>query len=196
MGTKKKKQSVVLLLLLLAVILMTIGFAAYTSTLNINGNVTVKGSPWKVLYNNAYATDGVNTTANTSATTTVTSEAIDTNDTNFAFTVTLSKPGDIYEAEVALHNYGTMTAYLNQVNLGTLTTAQQKYLQYTITYGGTTYSASNQAIDSVSLAAGAEQVATIKVQYLQPADANDLPATDTTVTITGSFVFNDTDANS
>ena len=192
MGTKKKKQSVVLLLLLLAVILMTIGFATYTSTLNIHGNVTVTGSPWKVLYNNAYGTNGVSTTTNSVA---ATSQSIDSTSTDFAFTVTLDKPGDFYEAQVAIHNYGTMQAFLNQVNLSSLTTAQAKYLSYTITYGGVTYDTSNQAIDNVTLAAGAEQVATIRVEYLQPANANDLPDTTTTITVTGSFVFNETDTN-
>jgi len=195
MENKKKKERGVLLLLIVAVLLMTIGFAAYTQTLNINGTVTVKGSPWNVHYVANDITPSTNSVTASSAT-------IDK--TDFAFTVTLEKPGDFYEATINVINEGSMDAILKKVTMGltakdkdnaTVTSTDlAKYFTYTITYNnGTTYTETTDNISGTTLAANAEHNAThpvkVKVTYVQPEEAADLPSKDVTVTVTGNLDY-------
>ena len=187
MEKKKKKELGIVLLLLVAVVVMTVGFANYSQRLNITGNVTVKGSPWDVRYvaNDITETTGTNAVSATNA-------SVD--NTDFSFTVTLNKPGDFYEATIKAHNYGTIGAQLTNVSMSALTAAQNNYLEYTVTVGGATYTATtsalSQAVDpAVALAVGADHPVKIKVLYKQPATADLLPSTDQTITVTGSLNY-------
>ncbi len=197
MENKKKKERGVLLLLIVAVLLMTIGFAYYTQNLTINGTVTVKGSPWKVHYVANSITESTGSTSATSA-------QINTNDTNFAFTVTLEKPGDFYEATINVINEGSMDALLKKVTMGLSavdsdsatvnTTDLANYFNYTITYNnGTPYTQTTDNISGITLAANAAHNAThpvkIRVEYIQPANAAQLPSKDVTVTVTGQLDY-------
>lgn len=178
-----KKTKGVMLFLVIAVILMTVGFAAYSSTLNITGNVTVKGNPWNVHYIANQITETTGTNA-------VTASAKSVTNTDFTFTVTLNKPGDFYEATITVQNEGTILAYLNSVTMSTLTAAQQNYLSYSITYNnGTPYTATTTGITGISLAAGGTHPVKVRVEYLEPANQSQLPTEDVTVTVTGSLNY-------
>ena len=181
MDKKKRKEMGILLFLVLAVVLMTVGFATYTKTLTITGSVTVKGSPWNV----HYIADQISTTSGS-----VTATAATVSATDFSFTVTLEKPGDFYEATITVQNEGTIDAVLKTLTMSTLTAAQQNYLSYTVTYNNTTpaYTATASNL-SVSLPASGTHPVKVRVEYLQPADASNLPASDTTVTVTGSLYY-------
>ncbi len=185
MGNKKKKERGVLLLLVVAVLIMTVGFALYATTLNINGTVNVKGSPWNVHYDTSFGTNGVSPTTGS---VTATSAVINTNDTNFAFTVTLEKPGDFYEATVKAYNEGTVDAILKSITLGGVTADQQKYLSYTVTYGEDTYTSTTTGLTD-TLAAGAKKDVKVRVEYLKSAAQTDLPTEDVTVNVTGKLLY-------
>lgn len=174
-----KKTKGVMLLLVIAVILMTVGFAAYAQRLTINGNVTVKGKPWDVRYDTTTAV--VERGNGTSTSNTLTN-------TDFTFAVTLNKPGDYYEADFNVKNFGSMTAYLKAITLGSIS-AHSNYLQYSVKYGETTYTTSNGSISGLSLAAGDSETVTVRVEYLAPASADNLPSGDVSVTITGSLDY-------
>ena len=185
MGNKKKKERGVLLLLVVAVLIMTVGFALYATTLNINGTVNVKGSPWNVHYDTSFGTNGVSPTTGS---VTATSAVINTNDTNFAFTVTLEKPGDFYEATLKAYNEGSMPAILKSITLGGVSAAQQAYLSYTVTYDGTPYTATATGLTD-TLAVGAKKDVKVRVEYLTPSNQADLPSTDVTVNVTGALLY-------
>ena len=188
MANRKKKEIGILVLLIVAVLVMTVGFALYTQTLTINGNLTVKGSPWNVHYelNNIVTTSGSVTPSPTPSLT----------NTDFSFTVTLEKPGDFYEATIQAYNEGTMDAYLKSVTMGGPTAAQQEYLSYTITYNnGTPYTGTTTGITGITLAAGAKHPVKVRVEYLEPANSSLLPASDQTITVTGSLYY-ESEANS
>ena len=185
MGNKKKKERGVLLLLVVAVLIMTVGFALYSTTLNINGSVTVKGSPWNVHYDSTYGTSGITTTTGS---VTATSAVVNTNDTNFAFTVTLAKPGDFYEATLQVKNEGSMPAILKTVTMSGVPAANQAYLAYTVTYGINSYTSTTTGLSNTLAASGTELVK-VRVEYLTPANQSDLPTTDVTVNVTGSLLF-------
>ncbi len=189
MEKKKRKEIGILLFLVLAIVLMTIGFAAYTQTLNITGTVKVKGSPWDVHFipNDITRTSGSVTPDSTTGESPTVLETV--TNTDFTFTVTLQKPGDFYEATITAKNYGTVAAQLKSITMSSLTSDQQKYLSYSITYNnGTTYTATTNNL-AIAMAAGAEHPVKVRVQYLQPANASDLPSSDVTVTVTGSLNY-------
>lgn len=176
-----KKTKGVMLLLVIAVILMTVGFAAYAQRLNINGNVTVKGKPWNVHFESGTVTPTTGGKA-------VTAKSATVSETDFAFTVTLEKPGDFYEATVNVINEGSMNAYLKKITMSDIST-HSKYLLYTVTYNnGTTYSATSN-VSGVTLAADATHPVKVRVEYLEPASSTDLPSGDVTVTVTGNLDY-------
>ena len=98
------------------------------------------------------------------------------------------KPGDFYETTISAKNYGTFNATMKAITMSTLTAAQQKYLTYTVTYDGTTYSASQSGLSS-ALATNAAKDVKIRLEYLQPTDSADLPQTDVDVTISGRLDY-------
>ena len=182
MEKKKKKEIGIVLLLLVAVVIMTVGFANYTQQLNITGNVTVKGSPWDVRYKTG-------TGEYTETTNSVAATAHTVGNTDFSFTVTLSKPGDFYETTIVAKNFGTVPAQLKKITMSSLDTDQAKYLTYTIQYNnGTTYSTTTDNL-AVELAAGAEHPVKIRVEYKSTAAQGDLPTTDQTITVTGQLDY-------
>ena len=184
MSNKKSKKGLVIFLVLLAVVLMTIGFAAYSGSLTINGQANVTASSWDVHYNpdkGAKPTGNSNVTANP--------QKLNTENTDFQFTVTLAKPGDVYEVEIYPHNYGTFDANLKSITMSGLSDAQKKYLSYTIDYGGTQYTGSQTGITGKTLAAGGEDTVTVRLEYLLPENATDLPKTNQEITITGSLGY-------
>lgn len=179
MKKQNKKERGIIALLLVCAVFMTVGFANYVATLNIEGDVTVKTNKWEIAYDTATYVETENS-AKASA------KTIDA--TKFDFTVELTKPGDFYEATVNVKNGGTFDAELNKITMSTLDAAQQKYLTYTVTYGGTTYSATTEGL-KVALAAGASTPVKVRVEYVAPANSAELPQTDTTVTVTGQLDY-------
>jgi len=179
MKNTKKKEIAIVLLLIVAVILMTVGFALYTQTLNINGTVTVKGSPWNVHFIENQITESTGSVKATNAS---------VSKTDYAFTVTLEKPGDFYEATVTVKNEGTIGAVLKTLTMSSLTAEQAKYLTYTVKYNGTSYSATDSTLSTALAAAGTAPVV-VRVEYKADAEQTDLPTTDQTVTVTGSLYY-------
>lgn len=182
MKNKSKAELSLIVILILIIGIMTVGFAAYSSVLNIgsSNNVTVKPASWNVHFDTESYAEGTNSVE--AATHSVT-------DTAYSFTVTLEKPGDFYEATVVVENEGLLDAKLIALTMSELSTAQQNYLKYTVTYGGTEYtaSASNLAID-LAKTTGTANVK-VRLDYIAPDDPTLLPQTEQTVTITGSLSY-------
>lgn len=176
---KEKKEKKMVLLLLIGVIFMTVGFAAYSGILNIEGTVNVKSNKWSI----GYIAD---TYKETSGSVSATAKNITASE--YDFTTSLSKPGDFYEATLDIKNEGTFSAKITEITKSTLTETQQKYLEYTVTYDGTEYNETTSGL-SLELAAGATKTLKIRVDYVQPENSADLPSTDTTVTVTGSLKY-------
>lgn len=160
---------------------MTVGFAAYSQTLNITGNVTVSKSSWDVHY-------VTGTGEYTESDNSVAASAHTVGDTDFSFTATLAKPGDFYEATITAKNFGTIGAKLKKVTMSTLTTEQAKYLSYTVKVNGTTYTETTDNL-SVALDANATHSVVVRVEYSQPQNASDLPQEDQTITVTGNLDY-------
>ena len=124
--SKKKlsfKNSAVLLLL----IGVGIGYAVISTTLNITGKTTIGKSSWDVHFENLVTTTG--------SVTPTQAAVIDSGKTNITYEIPLELPGDFYEFTVDVKNGGTIPAKVSaNPTLGGITSAEDVYLNYTVTY--------------------------------------------------------------
>ena len=182
MKNKKNSQMIIIAVLSFAILFMTVGFAVYATTLNINGTATVGGNKWSVHY--------VDTTYAESAGSKVASSKTIA-DTAVTYSVTLDKPGDFYEFTINVINDGSFNAKLDDITMTALTAAQQKYLTYTLTYDGTAYTASQTGINNqLPYASGSNtKVVKVRVEYIQPETSSDLPENSVDVTLTAALDY-------
>ena len=205
MRKEGRVQNFVIALFGIAIVAMSIGFAAYATTLTIGGTeggaAATQGTFKKAKWSVHYAANSDATTAN--STVTPTTLDIDTDNTNVYFTATFNKPGDVLEFTVDIVNDGTYNALLNSVTMSTLTAAQDAYIDYVITYDGNTFTADQTAAKTITSASTLNapvapatettKTATVRVTYVQPQNESDLPTTgDVTVNFSAAFNFVET----
>lgn len=173
-------STVIIFLLVAAVIIMSVGYANFSSKLEINGTAKVGASSWKVeILKDTYA----------ESTGSATVSSKDFTETTMTYEVSLTEPGDFYEFTVNVKNSGTFDASLTGITMTALSEAEAKYLTYEVYYNGTKYTASNANIENVVLNSGDTVPVKVIVKYVQPAAAADLPATEQSITLDASFSF-------
>ena len=180
MKKQKNAQIIILSLLLAVVIFTTVGFAAYTQNLNIGGTVAVEKSKWSIHFDKSSYQLGAGSQA-------VTTDMA--SDTSIKFTSTLSKPGDYCTFSIQAVNDGTFDAVLNQLEMSSLSAEQSKYLTYTVSYGGTNFTNTNNALD-IALNKGVSSNVVVRVEYVAPTDPANLPSSDATVSLSLKLVYN------
>ena len=120
MEKERGAKIIAIVALLIAVVGLTVGYAAYSSTLTINGTANVDPASWKV--NFGYKTgDSLTGTIKGHATETTAPTLADT--TISGFDVTLTAPGDSVTYNFLIKNSGTLNAKLANFTMGTLTCA-------------------------------------------------------------------------
>ena len=117
---KKKNTKNKVFLVLALILCITVGYAALTTTLNINGNSEIKNAKWDIHFDNLVVNED-SVEASTPAT-------IDSNKTTVNYVVNLVKPGDIYAFTVDVVNDGTIDGMISTVSNTGLTEEQQKYV--------------------------------------------------------------------
>lgn len=96
----RKKASLILVILLLMV---SVVYAALSSTLNINGTSKIAATSWDIHFENAQAT------SNSNVTPTIAPSALPENKSLLlTYDVQLANPGDVYEFSVDVVNGGTI----------------------------------------------------------------------------------------
>ena len=131
---RNRKQNIKLLALTL-ILLLGIGFAAIATQLKIEGTLDVAKTSWDVHLENVSITPG-SVTANPAPTT----DEVNKNTTEIAYSMSFSKPGDFYEFTVDMVNSGTIDAMVDDVsnllyeNNGTTLKPLPAYLDSTVTY--------------------------------------------------------------
>lgn len=180
MKKQKNAQIIILSLLLAVVIFTTVGFAAYTQNLNIEGTVTVEKSKWSIHFDRSSYQLGVGSEA-------VTADMV--SDTSIKFTSALSKPGDYCTFSIKAVNDGTFDAVLNQLEMSSLSAEQSKYLTYTVSYGGTNFTSTNNSL-STALNKDTSSNVLVRVEYVAPTDPTNLPSDDVTVNLSLKLVYN------
>lgn len=156
---------------------VTVGYAALSTTLSITGKGTLSKNSWDIHFENLVIVDN-------GASVVTTAPTIDSTKTKVSFNITLSKPGDTYEFTVDAVNKGTIDAMLSGFSATSLTTDQQKYLTYTVTYGdGATISTKDY------LKKGTSETIRVRVRFKDDLTATDLPSSAETLNLTATFVY-------
>ena len=144
---------------------MGIGYAALSTTLSIDGTSDIDSASWEVYFDNIQVTTG-SVTATTAPTV--------SNDTSVTFSVNLEDPGDFYEFKVDVTNGGTFNAMLDSLTiLPVLTSAQQNYFAYTVTYEDGTAVNLNDALN-----VGVTETLLIRFEYLTQSNPALYPTAD------------------
>lgn len=173
----KRKHSYVMPLLLLLVITISIGYAALSTTLNINGTSTITKQTWNVYFDTLTVTSG--------SVTPTTAAAISSDKQTVTYTVPLTKPGEFYEFSVVVKNAGTLPAKISATpTLSGVSTAQDVYVNYTVKWSDNTTIAAGDTI-----AAGATKTAKVRVEYDKNITASQLPTADQTLSLKFSMNF-------
>lgn len=162
----KNGKNIMIAALLIAVVALAIGYAAFATTLTINGHAVID-SNWDVeiiSITPSYSGTAVETT-NSPTTPKFTA-------TTATFDTTLKAPGDYATYTVKVKNKGTITAKLNSVSpdataLATLNAAAPAVIKYSIT--------SQPALNS-TLAPSAEVDFVFKVEFDENATAEQVAA--------------------
>lgn len=180
---KKVLYGLVALALVLSVVGISIGFAAMSTDLTINGSAEVVPSSWDIKFKDL-SSPTITGDAEVTTAPTITS---DTHIGNYA--VKLTKPGDSVTYTFKVANDGTIDAKLTDFIKATPTftgtgatasadaTIVQNNFEYTVTYSDDT------AITKNTDELDAESYKTVKLVVGYKADATELPTN--TVTISG-----------
>ena len=175
---KKKKNSSFVVIALLLIVTISVGYAALSTTLNINGTSTIKKQTWSVYFDTLTVSNG-SVTATTAA-------AVDTAKTKVQYAVTLNTPGQFYEFTVAVKNAGTLGAKLSAApTRGGLSTAQAVYTNYTAVWTDT----SKAPAAGDTIAAGSSRSVKVRVEYKKDITAAQLPTADQTLSLTYAMNF-------
>lgn len=129
MKHKHKNKRIITIAILL--LLISIGFAYLTANLELDGLAGVKGNTWKIYFDNVEVYKGASLATRAPTTT-------GTNTTDLEYSVTLTKPGDVYKFYVDIVNAGSLDAMVNIVKVTNLTKEQKKFINYTVTYADET----------------------------------------------------------
>ena len=143
---KKKDTSLYLVALLAVAILIGVGYAALSATLNITGQTTIEKASWdihigrisKFVKNGATLSTtpeaGEINAGNLFWGNIFPEDAIDNNTNTLLYTANLKKPGDICAICLEIKNMGTIDAKISEIIKNDITEAQKKYLNYSVTY--------------------------------------------------------------
>ena len=182
MKLKQNKTQVYLLLIFSLALLIGVGYAALSATLNINGQTTINKASWNVHMEDINVTSG--------SVTATTAPTLDTAKTAVNFSVKLTNPGDFYEFTVKEVNKGTIDAMVSTISKTGLTAAQAKYLDYTVTYDSGLSLAQNQILKS-----GSSEYLRVKVAFKKDVTASDLPTADSTLNLNFSLSYQQAESN-
>ena len=176
----KKKMLVILLLLVVGI---SIGYAAITTTLNINGNTKIEKASWDVHFENLVLSEGI-VDASVPA-------AIDSTKTVINYTINLAEPGDFYEFTVDIVNSGSIDAMISEVLKEGLSADQEKYIDYDVRY-----SDGYDVLENDALNAGSSRSLVVTVKYKENINSEDLPTEEEILNLSFSITYIQDDGTS
>lgn len=162
----KNEKNILIGILLVAIMVMSVGYAAFASTLTINGTATISGS-WDVEIT-GIESSFVGTATNASAPTYT--------KTTTTFDTTLMAPGDSATYTITVKNKGNIAAKLNAITLTPQSDGSDAII----------YTVVSQPNASDVLAAGESTTVVIKVEY--DSSVTEVPDV-TTKTISGTLEY-------
>lgn len=174
MEKKVNYSSIAIIMLAIALIGMSVGFAVFSSNLQINGTAKIASSSWKVEFDPESYEESLGSVSPTS-------EPV-INATSMTYEVTLNQPTEFYEFTIDVKNLGTFNANLTSLTMTDIST-HANYLKYTVTYGSQEFTSSNPSLNIPLAATTGSETVKVRVEYLQPSDASLLPTTTQTASL-------------
>ena len=172
--TKKETRVMVFLLLLLVI---TVGYALLSQTLDINGTTNIKKTTWSIIWDNVV----VNENSVKGDAVTTAASITNTEKTLVEYSISLKEPGEFYEFTVDAKNEGTIDGMVNVVSNkiyqsnGTTERELPEYLTYSVTYSD------GKAIEPKHLlSAGSTEKYKVRVEF-KDVSADKLPSQNETL---------------
>ena len=183
---RKQKNKKFIIVAIVLMLVISIGYAAISTTLRINGTANIAATSWNIYFDNITTTTG-------SVTPSVAPTVSGTNTTTLNYTIVLEKPGDFYEFTVDVVNGGTINAKIAEngiVKTGVDNTADT-YVNYTATYSDGTAIAEGDTLGKSGTANnGDTRTIKIRVEYDDTITAEQLNALDSDLELTLQFSLN------
>ncbi len=181
MKSERQAKGLAIVAIVLAIGGLSIGFAAFSQTLNINGAATVEASNWDIHFENLSAVSLSGTAVE------VTAPSLDASATTISnYDITLTTPGDSATYTFDVVNDGTFDALVTSTTIPTPTctaagdaidaTNVCNHLTYTLTYADDSAIQANDA-----LAAGATANLKLTLTYDNTITAAELPNSEVTI---------------
>ena len=171
------KRTFSIIFLFLVMIGITFGYAFLTTKLEVNGSLEVSSSSWDIHFANIVTESG---------SVTPTTEPAVSNKTTINFSVELEKATDFYGFTADIVNDGTYDAKLDSIEiLPELTTDQQEYFSYAVTYSDGVEIKKDDALDS-----GTSENIKVRFEYKENVDTSKYPEEDVefNFTVTMNYV--------
>ena len=179
MERKRKKRKVAIIALCLTIIGLSIGFAALSQTLTINGVGTVKGNTWSVIFEDLSTPTKINGGLVNSAKVDTTATIV--SGTTISFDVSLTFPEDKVTYEFKVTNNGTVDAKVKSIILNGVPEAATENVNYTLTYADGTPIVVGDTLD----AAESKNLKLI-VEFIA---GSSLPSTDVNLSLGATIVY-------
>ena len=181
---KKRKNHNVLIALIILLLGISIGYAALTTTLVINGESTIKKVVWNMHFANVKTENGsvtINTANGEKA-----AYIPNADETRVEYKISLQQPGDYYEFTVDVVNDGTLDAKISSDPVLLGTDGYNQYIKYTTVWDDdqTKLPAKNDIIE-----AGHSRKARVKIEFDTNIRTEDLPTEDKVLEFTYSMNF-------
>lgn len=181
---KKNRNHNGLIALILLLLGISIGYAALTTTLVINGESTIKKVVWNMHFANARTEDGsvpIDTAHGEKA-----AYIPNSQETRVEYKISLQQPGDFYEFTVDVVNDGTLDAKISSNPTLVGTDGYDQYVEYSTVWDDdrTSAPAANNVIE-----AGHSRKARVKIKYKDNIRTEDLPDEDKVLEFTYSMNF-------
>ena len=179
--------SVIILVLLLLGI--SVGYAALSTTLNINGSSRINNARWDIHFENLQFNSESVSLSNGDVIPTINTSTL----TEVTYSITLNNPGEFYEFTVDARNSGTIDGMVSGVSSkmnNSEITILPSFLNYSVTYDDGEVIQANHA-----LYAGEKETYKIRVEYRSDITANQLPTVPENYTFSFSVYFVQADNN-
>ena len=182
MEKQRSGQNIAIIALAVALVVMTVGFAAasYNQSLAFEGTTNVGTAKWDIHFNTATYEESAGSVAATSK---------DVQGTSIDYNITLANPGDFYEFTIDVENLGTFDANLTKVTLSGIDEAADKYLDSTLTYDSTPYTATTSPSGVVLGKSTGKATVKVRVEYVMPENASELPTNGASLTLTAALDY-------
>jgi len=169
---RKRDKLPLIILILLLLLTVTVGYSVVSTNLTINGNSSFRRSEWNVHMENIKVVTGSNLV--------VTSPTVTSNGTIISFAVDFNIVNDTFEFTTDVYNEGTIDAKLSSLVKSGLTSEQEEYVEYDITYADGRPINVNDVLN-----AGEKAKIKVKLKYLKlfPIDEDDFSNSMVTVSV-------------